>query len=372
MKILFPIGSFYPAQLGGPSNTIYWIAKALKKCGAHPIVVSTDHGTSGLLTNEWKELDCGNVIYISVRNHLLNPMHIYNCLHSSRKADIIHLTSLFYPPSFITGLFSSITNQKVIWSPRGELSPIALQFSTVKKKLFLKIISQIKNKVVFHATSEQEVKDIQSIFGTVKIIRIPNYMELPVKKRRNNKGSPFFLYVGRIHPIKALDNLLQSLAESKLFRQSGYRLLVGGDANNEYGSYLQQLVIELNLEGQVLFLGTVKGELKEQLFADADFFFLPSHSENFGNVVIESLAQGTPVIAGLGTPWQILQEENAGYWVSNEPERLAIAIDEILALKHSDYIAMRKNAYRLASERFDIYKNINVWLDAYKSILNGS
>lgn len=44
MKILYPIGGFYPDQTGGPSNTVYWMAKALVKQGHEVTVVTTDFG----------------------------------------------------------------------------------------------------------------------------------------------------------------------------------------------------------------------------------------------------------------------------------------------------------------------------------------
>ena len=50
---------------------------------------------------------------------------------------------------------------------------------------------------------------------------------------------------------------------------------------------------------------------------------MPSHNENFGNVVVESLSQGTPVIASTGTPWKILEKYHAGYWIKNNPENIA-------------------------------------------------
>ncbi len=44
MNILFPMGNFYPSQLGGPANTIYWHAKTLKKNGFIPSIVTTSSG----------------------------------------------------------------------------------------------------------------------------------------------------------------------------------------------------------------------------------------------------------------------------------------------------------------------------------------
>jgi glycosyltransferase involved in cell wall biosynthesis len=116
----------------------------------------------------------------------------------------------------------------------------------------------------------------------------------------------------------------------------------------------------------------VEGTQKEQLYANALFSFMPSHTENFGNVAVESLAQGTPVAASTGTPWQLLEEKQAGFWTDNTPSVLAAVIDKILALSPEEYALYRQNAYTLATEQFDVHKNINQWIDAYKNILNES
>src|SRR5262249_10922099 len=53
---------------------------------------------------------------------------------------------------------------------------------------------------------------------------------------------------------------------------------------------------------------------------------VPSFTENFCNVIAESLARGVPVIASKGTPWQRVNEIGCGLWVDNDPESLAGAI----------------------------------------------
>lgn len=369
MKILFPIGSFYPAQLGGPSNTIYWNAKALKSKGQEPVVVATDIGTTGIQANQWLDTDCGKVIYIHVKNHLLNFRHIRTICKNIPKVDVVQLTSLFYPPSFLVGLYAAVIHTKVVWSPRGELSPAALQYGSVFKKVILLIIKAIKGRVVFHVTSEQELQDIRNIMGDVKTLLIPNYMELPPKRERMDRGNPYFLYLGRIHPIKALDNLIGALVLSNQFQISEFNFKIAGDGDPSYVEKLQILTKEAGLSAKVHFIGRVEGSEKEQLFANAHFSILPSHSENFGNVVIESLAQGTPVVASKGTPWSVLENRNAGFWVNNSPENLCNTIERIISLDSNTYEEFRKNAFNLAIDDYDVYKNVNIWIHAYNSVM---
>src|SRR6185503_4634322 len=134
------------------------------------------------------------------------------------------------------------------------------------------------------------------------------------------------LYIGRLDPKKAIDNLLRALAK---LRDDKIHLRICGSGQPDYLSYLQDLRRDLALEGSVTFVGAVEGAAKMQEFLSADTLVLPSHTENFGMVVAEALAHGTPVIASRGSPWPELEERGAGYWVTNDPQSLAEAVRRI-------------------------------------------
>ena len=112
-------------------------------------------------------------------------------------------------------------------------------------------------------------------------------------------------------------------------------------------------------------MGRLSEEEKNKLYANAKCTLLLSKSENFGNVVIESLAQGTPVIASKGTPWQELEVRSSGYWIDADVDILAERINMILTMSDEKYNEMRDSAYRL-SRNYDIYSNMNEW----KSIID--
>lgn len=190
-------------------------------------------------------------------------------------------------------------------------------------------------------------------------------MELNEKKDRLVNAGKYFLYVGRIAPIKALDILLLGLAKSDAFMKSDYKLLIAGGVEKQFEWYYKQLnkilSENLSLKEKVVFLGNVEGDQKIQLYADAYYSILVSHSENFGNVVIEALSQGTPVIASHGTPWQKLVDSKAGLWIDNNENEVAKSIDKVLAMDEDEYRQTRANAYKLALE-FDVYANIDEWV----------
>ncbi|MBX2890015.1 MAG: glycosyltransferase [Saprospiraceae bacterium] len=368
MKILFPIGTLYPSQHGGPSNTIYWQAKALVKKGMDVTIVTTNLlAEDKVPADVWLDTDYGRVIYHAERSHLFPLKMLRTAWKTLPPCDIVHLNSLFYPPSVIVAWIAMWQKKPIVWSVRGVLDEQALTYGKRRKNILLWLVKRfMASRVCFHSTSEEETNRVRKFFGTTaRMVEIPNFMELPAHHAAYS-DKPYLLYLGRIHPIKALENLIAALPLSNRFMQSNFTLKIAGDYYNAYGEQLKQQVAALGLGEKVKFLGLVEGEEKQRLYAGAYFSILPSHTENFGNVVIESLAQGTPVIASKGTPWEILEIEKAGFWTGNEPATLAAAIEKALNLPPGAYQIFRENALSLARQRFDIETNIDKWVKAYR------
>ncbi|WP_420151639.1 glycosyltransferase [Spirosoma sp.] len=371
MKIALSVDCFYPAQMGGPSNAIYWQAKALTQAGHDVVVVAiSDFLPPTVLLDQWLKLDCGQVIY--TRNpHFYFPIkHIWYGWQIIRKADVVHVNSLFYPASFVWVVMSRLVKKPVVWAPHGELSPAALRFRTRLKQLRLKLFRRVSASISFHATCAAEAADIRTHFGQqARVTEIRNMMELP-QKVESTPARSYLLFIGRLHPIKAVDRLIDAVSKSPLFRESEYSLLiVGPDDDKVYSLQLKSLIKRLNLTEKIVFQEPVYGKDKERLYADALVTILPSHAENFGNVVIESMAQGTPVIASTGTPWQQLEIEQAGHWVHNDSDSLRRAIETYMTLSANDYESYRKRAFELAHRDFDMMRNVALWENFYRNLL---
>ena len=373
MKILFPIGTLFPSQNGGPSNTVYWMAKALTKNGIEVTCITTSLGIniSEIPLDKWLDTDYGKVIYTKDGMHNFPFKMLFHSYRKMKSIDVIHLTSLFYLPSIILALTAFIFRKKTVWSIRGTLEDSALKISPIKKIIVLFLIKRIKHRVIFHSTSNQETKNIIHHFGKyASAIEIPNFMELPklIQKRDSQKKS--LLYLGRLHPIKAIDRLIHALAKSKIFMSNtDSELVIAGEGTIEYTNYLKTLLDTNELNNKVQFFGQVEGLAKEELVANSFFCILPSHSENFGNVVLESLSQGTPVLASKGSPWQSLEDNNCGFWVENDVESLTVTLDRILEMDSTLYEEYRMNALNL-SKKFDIEFGIQNWIREFEYMIS--
>ena len=369
MKIFFPLEVFYPSQAGGPANTIYWITKNLKNHGFETVIVATDKGIqSDVPLNKWRETGGGRAIYIKTRFLHFPFYQTIISLRNFYKADVVHISSFFFPAAFVTAFAARFLKKKIVWSARGELDTVALQHSRFRKLPVLWGIKKFIGKYpVFHSTCDEETGYIKKIFGgDARVIQIPNYIEIPPAVKRN--AGEYLLYIGRIHPKKAIDNLIKAVSMSREFMNSRYVLKIAGKGKKEFETDLRRLVEKLDLAEKVIFVGQVEGEAKQQILADAHWTIMPSHTENFGIVVLESLAQSTPVIASKGSPWEMLETEKIGFWTENSPELLAEKIDEILQMPKAEYEDYRKRCRGVVEREFDIRENIDKWVDLYKNL----
>jgi glycosyltransferase involved in cell wall biosynthesis len=370
MKILIPIGYLYPSENGGPALTLYWLGKELNKKNYDIFFITTSLYTENkVIENKILSTNYGQVIYLKSINPNYSLRFITYTLKNIIKHDLILITSIFAPSSVIFILFSIFFNKKIIVSPRGELDKHALTYNKFYKKFILFILNLLPyRKINFHVTSNLEKNFLKLKFKkNNKIFLIPNYIEL-TKKQTYKPDFKYILYIGRFHPKKAIENLIKALFLSKIFLQSDFILQLAGDNNNDYGRYLANLIQSYGLTSKIKFLGEVKNIEKEILYANAYFTVVPSHTENFCNVVIESLCQGTPVIASKGTPWEELDVYNIGFWVENSSETLSIKIDDIITMNNKEYLNMRSKSYNFVKEKYNIKYGVDNWIEIFENL----
>jgi glycosyltransferase involved in cell wall biosynthesis len=181
-------------------------------------------------------------------------------------------------------------------------------------------------RCALNVTSQEEAKTSAARIRNAGVKIIPNGVDIPDADQGRvwrPDGRTRLLFIGRLHPIKGIENLLQALAR---LPENDYELQICGTGEAGYVSSLHQLACKLGLVDRVTFSGYVDGSEKFRVFHNTDVCVVPSFTENFGNVAAESLALGVPVIASRGTPWREVEERGCGLWVDNSPESLWEAI----------------------------------------------
>ena len=111
------------------------------------------------------------------------------------------------------------------------------------------------------------------------------------------RGKNFTLFLGRVHPKKAVELLLGGHAEAWRGRPDAPALAVAGPVGDEgYAQWLRAEAERLGIAGQVTWLPMLAGEVKWGALRACEAFALFSHQENFGVAVVEALACGKPVL----------------------------------------------------------------------------
>lgn len=261
---------------------------------------------------------------------------------AAEKGYVLHSSGLWRLPNVYPGWAAARTGCPLVVSPHGMLGPGALKFSWQKKRLFAALAQNRAFKAVtcFHATSSKEIADIRAYGLRAPIALIPIGIEVPEKSVPDDlrRCRRTLLYLGRVHPKKGLDRLLAAWSRLES-RFPDWDLLIVGPSEVGYGPKLRSQALRAGLQ-RVMFKDALFGEDKMRAYRDADLFVLPTLDENFGMVVAESLANGTPVVCTEGAPWEGLETHGCGWWVDHGVEPLTVALSEAMAQPRSQLEAM--------------------------------
>lgn len=190
-----------------------------------------------------------------------------------------------------------------------------------------KIIDNFLYKLAFSNTnaiilSQRLYYDIKKYFNKKAVYVCPN--GIPEEKIETSiplsstKKQTHFLYLSNLYKSKGVHILLKALKllknQSKDFRCS----IVGGEGDVSTQE-LNNLIKEMDLEKEVVYLGKRYGEEKTQIFKSADVFVFPTYYETFGLVNIEAMMYGLPVISTReGAIEDIVVDHETGFLVKRK------------------------------------------------------
>jgi len=354
----------------GPSSSVINLCKSLQN-SIEIVLASTDPKD---ITIKYPFIKTFPAILSYGKYEISPSMHSWlNDTLNKKEFDLVHNHSLWLLQNLYPSWAANRFSIPIIISPRGTLSSAAMNSGSKFKMLYWKIFQKpaLKTATCFHATSESEIEDIRRHGLLQPVILIPNGLNLPELSSTRNpditKAKKKLLFLGRIHPIKGLTNLIKAWKEFEKENKDCELEIAGPDS---YGHLkkLKNLSQKLNISN-VIFSDEVTGAEKEKKYISSNLFILPSHSENFGMVVGEALSYGLPCIASHGTPWKELNKKNAGWWTSNSPKHLLATIKEATKCSDRELEEMGQNGRNWIKEDFSLNKNAEKWYQAYKWIL---
>lgn len=373
-RILHLSPSFFPAhRYGGPVAALYDLCRAQIAAGLSVRVLTSDAAGQiggrrqrlGELSGQWTNEYGVPTFYGRVAfGEDIAPELLPALLRQLAWADVVHVTGLFSPTSLLGILGAVLTFGRCpcVVSPRGSLLPWALAQHAGRKKVALALLSPLLQRVAgWHATSDEEAAAIAALLpakSAAAIVVVPNGVNLPhipspISPPPFVADAVRIIALGRVHPIKNLELAIDALcALRRTVPQASLHIV--GPEQPAYGATLRQKARTLGLFEAVHFVGERSGDAKFSALREAAVLWLCSHMESFGNVVLEALAAGTPVVAAQTTPWSSLPALGGGAWVASSAEAFAEATQKLLAEQTNAEARIRvaERCRAIVAERF--------------------
>jgi glycosyltransferase involved in cell wall biosynthesis len=342
------VAHFFPRirrEEGGVVQVVLDLCQFMASAG-HRVILSTCDATD--IPAEWKSPQHNPSITQLAKSKFIGSRLSREGVHQFGQllegVDVVH----FHTPWELSNLqLAAVVRKKklpYIVSVHGMLDDYCMRQKGLKKRAFLAIGGRafFAKATTVHFTAEAEKKQAcpwipgdylpvvqacaldlepyQSLPGPE--LALAAFPQLATPKQK-------ILFLSRLHPKKGVELLLEAGGILRA-QNRNFELIIAGPGEADYVQRLKKLATQLGLQDSTHFLGMVRGEIKLSLYELADVFVLPTHQENFGLVLPEALACGTPVVTTRGTDiWRELAEAGAKI-VENRPAELARAIAELL------------------------------------------
>ena len=374
MKILQLSASYKPAYIyGGPTMSISMLSEQLVAAGEDVTVYATTaNGLNELPVDIATPVlvDGVKVIYFKriTKDHThLSPSLLTYLWRTASDFDVIHIHAWWNLVSVLGCLVALMRNVPVVVSPRGTLSNYSFhnKNNSIKSMMHSWLGKPLLKKCFIHTTSKNEHDALKAILPDNTIFNIPNFINLTEQKFNGYQSTDHLriIFFSRIEEKKGLDILLNALKSVTV----SYKLTIAGDGNKAYVDQLKKLAKDNGIAENIDWIG-FQTDNKYQLLYRHDVMVLPSHDENFGNVVIESLSVGTPVLITNNVGLVDYVKDNKLGWVcETNPSSVSEAINTLGNKAYEiDYIKQTAPAQIAADFSYD--KITTRYIEMYNQI----
>lgn len=265
---------------------------------------------------------------------------LYNLIKEVKKIqpDLVHGQMVGAPYGiasyFLSKKYTSILTVHTLISQNSKIK------RTFKSKLhdalwhYLEKI-EIRNIQHIITVSEHLIPEL-SLMGGSKVHAISNGISSEWLKIEPKTIEGRILFVGRILPIKGLDNLIKAVSYAKKYKEDISLHIVGPYLDIGYFDHLKLLISDLDVTNNVFFTGPLYDRSLFKEYSESQIFVLPSHDESNPFVLIEAMAAGVPVIATNvgGIPYIVSEGENGFLIKDNDVVGMSEKI--VFLLSHND------------------------------------
>ena len=310
-------------QHGGPSRSVQALARAQSALGQSVELLATapDAPPEGVASAEGALRI--RVLRRDAPNRICPSSGLKKALLSGA-CDVVHHHALWLRTLDYAHRAALAHRAPLIVSPRGMMAPWAWNHHRWRKAAAALFLHPGALRAVsgWHATSDQEAKDIAALGFRQPVCVAPNGVDAPreegleaarrywVERLPLTATKRIALFYSRFHRKKRLIELLDLWAASPA---PDWHLLVVGIPGEYSVADIDGEIAKRGISGRA---SVHDGTDAPPPYAAASLFLLPSHDENFGLVIAEAMAAAVPVAVTDTTPWQDVQTRDLGWCVS--------------------------------------------------------
>jgi glycosyltransferase involved in cell wall biosynthesis len=369
-RVLILVRYYLPGfKAGGPLRSISNLLAALKNEFDFDIVTSDrDLGDDVpfplVAIDRWNAVDGGRVLYLSPG--IPRWIKIARLVNTGQY-DLIYANSYFDREFGILPAclhrYARNRAPNFLLAPRGEFSAGALIIKRKRKLLYIKVagLLGIYQNIYWHASTDYEKSDVMKIYRETRRLKVAPQIygervmvasDLAAKGcaretvGRKMPGFARVAFLSRICKKKNLDGALTILREVK----ANIEFNIYGPI--EDAMYWEECVRQMNRlpkNVSATYRGSIVHSEVGRMFQRHHLFFFPTHGENFGHVIAESLAAGCPVLLSDQTPWRSLVKAGVGWdYPLSEASRFILALEECAGWSQEafDMYARRAEGFR--------------------------
>ena len=256
--------------------------------------------------------------------------------------DLARIHGLYLHPQYSAAVEARRASIPYVVTPHGALDPWLRRRGRLRK-LITGLVWQnrmLREAAAIHATTQVELDLFSDVIPPGPARRIvgngvatSRFQVLPPRGALRtalgiDADTPVVLFLGRLARKKGIDILIRAVA--RLGRRDLALVIVGPD-DEGLTPQLTRLARDLGISDITHLAGPRYGEDRLSALSDADVWALPSHTENFGNAVIEAMASGVPTI--ISTEVNLAPDvlaARAGYVAADDPSAFARELTKLL------------------------------------------
>ncbi|HWB10164.1 MAG TPA: glycosyltransferase [Pirellulales bacterium] len=365
MKVLHVIPGIAP-RYGGPSLAVLEICRRLAASGTEPLIASTDADGKGRLPVTLEQpVDYQGVPTIFFRRQWSEAFKYSRPLAKWLSGcvadfDAVHIHAIYSHASIAAAAAARRAGVPYVVRPLGSLNPWARRHKPARKFVFWHagVRRMLRGAAAIHYTSLAEQQQAEAALDLPRGVVIPLGIDIAAAEggatdtsRQNDQGD-YVLALGRLHPVKGLDLLIDVFVDVVRREQLSWKLKLVGDGSPDYVESLKRRVRQRSAEDLVEFAGWLDGSDKESVLRGASLLAMPSHQENFGLSMFEALGRGIPVLVSDRIDWAgEVAAAGAGWQSALDRRCLGEALASALASR-TERTARGKAGERLVRARF--------------------